>query len=115
MLFMILVKASTNSENENIRDKELMKLMDDYNDQIIKAKIRVMAKGLHPSKEGMRIYFDKSNNKIIENGPFKPTKDVIAGFFLIEVDSKKEAIEWFNKVPDPQGNGEGIIELREVY
>lgn len=116
MLYMIIVKASNNSEGANLPNKELMLKMDQYNDELIEAGIRVMAKGLHPSTEGYRLTFSKEDKEpVLTSGPFLPTKDVVAGFFLIEVSSKEEAMKWFLKVPDPQGNGEGLVELRQVY
>jgi hypothetical protein len=116
MLFLLLVKASNHSEKANLPNPKLMKLMDEYNDNLINAGVRVMAKGLHPSSEGMRIIFDKPDQKpIVQHGPFVPVQDVIAGFFLLEVKTKEEAIYWANQAPDPQGNGEGAYELRQVY
>jgi hypothetical protein len=114
MLFMMIVKASHNSENANLPDSKLMSLMNDYNVELNKAGVRIMAKGLYPSSEGVRVYFTKENTKKIEFGPFKQTNELVAGFFLIEVNSKEEAIEWLKKAPDPQGYGEGQIELRQV-
>lgn len=116
MLYMMIVKASSNSEGANIPNKELMLKMDEYNDELIAAGVRVMAKGLHPSSEGYRLSFPiEQNETILTAGPFKPEKDVVAGLFLIEVSSHEEAMKWFLKVPDPQGNGEGQVELRQVY
>jgi hypothetical protein len=115
MLFMMIVKASKNSEGANLPNRELMLKMDFYNDELTKAGVRVMAKGLHPSSEGVRVYFAKDNTKRLDFGPFNNTNELVAGFFLIEVKTKQEAIEWLKKAPDPQGNGEGQIELRQVY
>ncbi len=89
--------------------------MEQYNQNLLDTGVRVMAKGLHPSSEGIRFLHVKSGEApVIEYGPFEPTKDIVAGFFLIDVKSKEEAIEWARKVPDPMGNGEGQIELRQV-
>ena len=116
MLFMMIVKASKNSEGANLPNKELMEAMDHYNDQLIEAGVRVMAKGLHPTSEGMRLSFKKPGEKpVITYGPFMEAWQQIAGFFLIDVKSKEEAIEWAKRAPDPQGFGEGQIELRQVY
>jgi hypothetical protein len=116
MLFMMIVKASKNSEGANIRQPLLEVMMDQYNQDLIDAGIRVMAKGLHPSSEGVRFsHVESGKEPILNNGPFKPTQDVIAGFFLIDVNTREEAIEWARKVPDPTGNGEGQIELRQVW
>jgi hypothetical protein len=116
MLFMMIVKASKNSEGLNLPNKELMKAMDDYNDELIQAGVRVMAKGLHPSSNGLRISFLNPGQKpVIEVGPFSNINELVAGFFIIDVKSKEEAIYWAMKAPDPQGYGEGQIELRQVY
>lgn len=116
MLFMLIVKASKNSETGNRPNPELNQAMDRFNEELIKADVRVMAKGLHPSSNGMRISFTKPGEKpVITDGPFTETKELIAGFILIDVASKEEAIEWALKMPDPQGYGEGQIELRQVY
>lgn len=116
MLFMMIVKASKNSEGSNMPHKTLMKAMDDYNDELIQAGVRVMAKGLHPSSNGLRISFLNPGEKpIITEGPFPNINELVAGFFLIDVKSKEEAVHWAMKAPDPQGDGEGQIELRQVY
>lgn len=116
MLFMIIVKASTNSEGMNIPQPQLEARMAQYNQDLIQAGIRVMAKGLHPSSEGIRLsYLRPGEEPILSYGPFVPTKEVVAGFFLISVRTKEEAMEWARKVPDPMGNGEGQIELRQVW
>ena len=114
MLFMILVKASPLSENASRPSKESMRLMDEYNDALDAAGVKIMAKGLHPTKEAIRIAFI-GDEKIRSNGPFEPSSEQLAGFFLIEVDSKEEALDWFEKAPDPIGNGQGLIELRQIY
>ena len=116
MLFMMIVKASKNSEGLNLPQPHLEVMMEQYNQNLLDAGVRVMAKGLHPSSEGIRFSHVKSGEEpVIEYGPFEPTKDIVAGFFLIDVKSKEEATEWARKVPDPMGNGEGQIELRQVW
>lgn len=116
MLYMIIVKASKNSENTNLPKPELMAAMDAYNDALAEAGIRVMAKGLHPTKEAVRFSYLSPNEKPVKTyGPFPEPRHLVAGFFLIDVKSKEEALYWAERVPDPQGDGEGEIELREVY
>lgn len=116
MLFMMIVKASKKAEAAKKPNLKLQKQMDDYNEALLKAGIRVMAKGLHPDKEGMRLSFlTPGKPPRLTHGPFKNTHELIAGFFIIEVASKQEAVDWFLKVPDPQGFGEGQVELREIY
>lgn len=116
MLFMLIVKASKNSEAGNLPSSELMEAMDKYNDELVKAGVRVMAKGLHPSSNGIRLSFPESGAKpVVTEGPFAETKELMAGFILIDVKSREEAIEWAMRMPDPQGYGEGQIELRQVF
>jgi len=116
MLFMLIVKASLNSENANRPKPGLEEAMDRYNEALVEAKVRVMAKGLHPSSEGIRLSYPQHNGKpVITEGPFPNPQDIIAGFFLIDVKSKEEALEWAMKLPDPQGDGEGHAELRQVF
>ena len=116
MLFMIIVKASKNSEAGNLPSPELREAMNKYNDELAKAGVRVMAKGLHPSSNGIRIsYPEHGENPVVTDGPFPETNELIAGFILIDVKSKEEAIEWAKRMPDPQGHGEGQIELRQVF
>jgi len=116
MLFMMIIKASKNSEGANLPDKQLMLAMDEYNDQLDAAGVKVMAKGLQPSSNGLRFSFTTPGEPaIITEGPFENPNTLVAGFFLIDVKSKEEAIYWAKKAPDPQGNGEGQIELRQLY
>lgn len=115
MLFMILVKSSKVSESGGMPSESLRNAMSAYNQTLIDAGVRVMAKGLYPSDEGIRISYPvEGEAPTVENGPFSEAKDIIAGFILIEVDSKEEAIKWAMKMPDPHGLGEGQIELRQV-
>lgn len=116
MLFMLIVKASKNSEAGNLPSSELIEAMNKYNEDLVKAGVRVMAKGLQPSSNGIRISYPKPGEKpVVTEGPFTETKDLIAGFILIDVNSKEEAMEWAMNMPDPQGYGEGQIELRQVF
>ncbi|MCC3373599.1 YciI family protein [Cohnella sp. REN36] len=116
MLFMLIVKASNNSEAGNLPSSELIEAMARYNEELVKAGVRVMAKGLHPSSNGIRFTFPNPGEKpVVTDGPFTETKELIAGFILIEVKSREEAIEWAMRMPDPQGHGEGQIELRQVF
>ncbi|WKA57038.1 YciI family protein [Planococcus shenhongbingii] len=116
MQFMLIVKASTNTEVGNSQSPELIEAMSKYNEELLKAGVRVMAKGLHPSSNGMRISYSKPGEKpVVTNGPFSETKELIAGFILIDVKSREEAVEWAMRMPDPMGNGEGQIELRQLH
>ncbi|MED3572661.1 YciI family protein [Cytobacillus praedii] len=112
MLFMLIVKASKNSEAGNLPSLELREAMTKYNEELVKAGVRVMAKGLHPSSNGIRLLYPKQGEKpVVTDGPFTET---IAGFILIDVKSREEAIDWAMLMPDPQGHGEGQIEVRQV-
>lgn len=116
MLFMLIVKSSKNSEAGNRPSLELMEAMDKYNKELIEAGVRVMAKGLKPSSSGIRIsYPNSAENPVVTEGPFTEPENVVAGFILIDVNSREEAIGWAMRMPDPQGGGEGQVELREVF
>ncbi|TJY43312.1 YciI family protein [Cohnella pontilimi] len=116
MLFMLIVKASKNSEGGNLPNLELNEAMTKYNEELVQAGVRVMAKGLHPSSNGIRLSFPEPGGKpVVTDGPFTESKELIAGFILIDVKSREEAIEWAMRMPDPQGYGEGQIELRQVF
>lgn len=116
MLFMLIVKASANSEAGQLPSPELREAMTRYNEELVQAGVRVMAKGLHPSSNGMRISFPEPGGEpVVMEGPFGATEELIAGFILIEVKSKEEAVQWAMRMPDPQGFGEGQIELRQVF
>ncbi|WP_299739000.1 YciI family protein [uncultured Rossellomorea sp.] len=116
MLFMMIVKASKNSEAGNLPNPELIESMTKYNEALVKAGVRVAAKGLHPSSNGIRLSYPEPGGKpVLTAGPFPETAELVAGFFLIDVKSRKEAIEWAMRMPDPQGHGEGQIELRQVF
>ncbi|MGB7998508.1 MAG: YciI family protein [Anaerobacillus sp.] len=116
MLFMLVVKASKNSEAGKLPSSELMDAMTKYNEDLVKAGVRVAAKGLHPSSNGLRLSYPKPGGKpVVTEGPFTESKELIAGFILIDVKSREEAVEWAMQMPDPQGYGEGQIELRQVF
>lgn len=116
MLFMLIVKASKNSEAGNLPSPALMDAMSKYNEELVEAGVRVLAKGLHPSSNGIRISFPNPGEKpVVAEGPFTESNDLVAGFILIEVKSREEAIAWAMRMPDPQGDGEGQIELRQVF
>ncbi|MGO1059552.1 YciI family protein [Planococcus sp. FY231025] len=116
MLFMLIVKASPSSEGGKRPSTELMDAMSTYNEELMEAGVRVMAKGLHPSSNGIRLSYVKPGEKpLMTEGPFANPKEVISGFILIDVESREEAIKWAMQMPDPIGNGEGEVELRQVF
>jgi hypothetical protein len=112
MLFMMLVKGS---KAEHQPDAALEEAMDRYNEELVAAGVRIMAKGLHPDSEGIRVSYPRPGEApVVTHGPFG-SDDPVAGFFLIDVKSKEEAVAWAVRVPDPIGHGEGQVELRQVY
>ena len=115
MLFMLLIKASQNSEAGHQPPAELVFAMQKFNEDLVAAGVRVMAKGLHPSADAIRISYPVAGDQpIVSNGPFPADGNLVAGFFLFDVASKEDAIAWAMKAPDPQGFGEEQLELRQV-
>ena len=115
MRFMMLVKASKDSEAGAMPDDRLIAAMTKYNEEMAKAGILLDLAGLQPSSKGARIKFSGGKPTIID-GPFPETKDLIAGYWLIQVNSKQEAIDWAKRCPSPHGEGaEGEIEPRQVF
>ena len=115
MRFMMLVKASKASEAGAMPDDSLIAAMTKYNEEMAKAGILLDLAGLQPSSKGARIKFADGRPTIVD-GPFAETKELIAGYWLIQVKSKEEAIDWAKRCPSPHGEGaEGEIELRQVF
>lgn len=115
MRFMMIVKATKDSEAGIMPSQELVDAMMKYNEELVKAGVLLAAEGLHASSNGIRISYPEPGGKPrVVDGPFTESKELIAGFTLIEVKSREEAIEWAMRMPDPHGNGEGVIELRQV-
>ena len=113
MRFMVLVKASKDSEAGVMPDTKLLTEMGKYNEELVKAGILLAGEGLHPSSKGVRVRFSGSKRTVID-GPFSETKELVAGFWLWQVKSKEEAIEWLKRCPNPMP-GESEIELRQVF
>ena len=111
MRFMILVKADKNSEAGVLPDKKILTEMGQFNEQLVKAGVMLAGEGLHPSSKGVRVRFDGSKRTVID-GPFAETKELIAGFWLWQVKSKQEAIEWLKRAPFDGGTE---IEIRQVF
>jgi len=115
MRFMMIIKSTKESEAGILPSRELVEAMNDYNEEMIDAGVMVAAEGLQPSSKGARVHF-KGGKRTITDGPFPETKELIAGFWIIEVDSLEEAIDWARRVPDPMEKGaEAQIEIRKVY
>ena len=113
MRFMILVKADKNSEAGVLPDEKLLTDMGKYNEELVKAGVLLAAEGLQASSKGARVKFS-GNKRTVVDGPFAETKELIAGFWLIQVKSKEEAIEWVKRVPF-SGDTEAVIEIRQVF
>jgi hypothetical protein len=114
MRFMILVKASRDSEAGKMPSRELLEAMGQYNEELAKAGILVAGEGLHPSSKGARVRFSGDRRTVVE-GPFPETKDLIAGFWLWQVKSKQEAIDWVKRCPNPMPGTEAEIEIRQIF
>ncbi|HEX6038487.1 YciI family protein [Longimicrobium sp.] len=114
MKFMIIVKADQNSEAGIMPPTELLAEMGRYNEALVKAGVLLAGEGLHPSSKGARVRFSGDTRTVID-GPFTETKELIAGFWLIQVKSKEEAIEWVKRAPNPMPGTESEIEIRQVF
>jgi hypothetical protein len=113
MRFMVIVRATRESEAGELPSTELLEAMSKYNEELAKAGILLMGEGLHPSSKGARVRFNGSERSVVD-GPFAETQELIAGFWLWEVGSKDEAIEWVKRCPNPM-EGESEIEIRQVF
>jgi hypothetical protein len=113
MKFMVMVKATADSESGVMPSEELLTAMTRYNEDLVKAGVLLAAEGLQPSSKGARVRFSGSKRTVID-GPFTETKELIAGFWLIQVSSQEEAIEWVKRCPNPM-EGESEIEIRQVF
>lgn len=113
MRFMILIKSDEKIEAGVLPSEELFAAMGKYNEELVKAGVLLAGEGLHPSSKGARVRFSGGKTTVID-GPFTEAKELIAGFWLIQVKSKEEAIEWVKRVPNPEDQ-EGEIEIRQVF
>ena len=113
MKFMIIMKANKNTEAGVMPSEKVLTEMGKYNEELVKAGVLLAGEGLHPSAKGSRVRFSGSKRTVID-GPFPETKELVAGFWLIQVSSKEEAIEWVKRIPNPDGD-EFEIEVRQVF
>jgi len=113
MRFMVIVKATKESEAGVLPDEKLLAAMRKYNEELVKAGVMLAGEGLHPSSKGARVRFSGATRTVID-GPFAETKELIAGFWLWKVKSKAEAIDWLKRCPNPFP-GEAEIEIRQVF
>src|SRR3990172_7947639 len=113
MRVMVIVKADKNSEAGVLPDEKLLTEMGKFNEELVKAGVLLAAEGLHPSLKGARVKFSGAKRTVVD-GPFAETKELIAGFWLWQVKSMQEAIEWVKHCPNPM-KGESEIEIRRVF
>lgn len=113
MKFMVLVKATADSEAGVMPSEQLLAEMGQYNEELVKAGIMQAGEGLHPSAKGARVRFSGKNRTVID-GPFSETKELVAGFWIWECESLQEAIAWVKRCPNPMP-GDSELEIRQVF
>jgi len=113
MKVMVIVKATAESEAGAMPSEQMLTEMGNYNEELVKAGIMLAGEGLHPSSKGKRVLFS-GRNRTVTDGPFAETKELIAGFWLWQVKSMDEAVEWVKRCPNPM-NEESTIEIRQVF
>jgi hypothetical protein len=111
MRFMVIVKANQDSEAGVMPDRKILEAMGKYNEELVKAGVMLAGEGLHPTSKGVRVKFD-GDKRIVTDGPFPETKELIAGFWLWKVKSKQEAVDWLKRAPFDGGTE---IELRQIF
>jgi hypothetical protein len=111
MRYMVIVKADENSEKGVLPTEQELAEMGAYNEQLVKAGVMLAGEGLHPSSKGARVRFDKDGGTTVIDGPFAETKELVAGFWILEVSSREEVIEWVKKAPFKGTD----IEIRPVF
>jgi hypothetical protein len=110
---MVLVKADTNSEAGVMPSEKLLADMGRYNEELMKAGVLLAGEGLHPSSKGARVKFSGAKRTVVD-GPFPETKDLVCGFWILQVKSREEALEWVKRCPNPM-EGETELEIRQVF
>jgi hypothetical protein len=113
MRVMVMIKANEQSEAGEMPSEELLAQMQQYNEELVKAGVLLAGEGLHPSNKGARVRFSGDKRTVVD-GPFTETKELVAGFWLFDVASKEEAIEWVKRCPNPMDE-ESEIEIRQVF
>ncbi|MDB5172841.1 MAG: dehydrogenase [Phycisphaerales bacterium] len=114
MRFMAIVKANKESEAGVLPDPQLLEAMGKFNEELVKAGVMLAGEGLQPSSKGARVRFS-GNKRTVIDGPFSETKELVAGFWLLQVKSKEEAIEWIKRSPNPFPGADSEIEIRQVF
>jgi hypothetical protein len=111
MRYMVIVKASEDTEKGVMPTEQELAEMGAFNEELVKAGVMLAGEGLHPSSKGARVRFDKDGNTTVVDGPFAETKELIAGFWILEVSSREEVIEWVRKAPFRDDE----LEIRQVF
>jgi hypothetical protein len=114
MRVMAIVKASKDSEAGRMPSEELLAAMGDFNEEMVKAGVLLAGEGLQPSSKGVRVSFGGDGERTVIDGPFAETKELIAGYWLMQVRSFEEAVEWIKRCPNPHDE-QGEIEIRQVF
>ncbi len=114
MRVMVIVKATKNSEAGVMPHEKLLTDMGKFNEELVKAGVILAGDGLHPSAKGKRVHFAGGKKSVID-GPFAETKELIAGFWIWQVKSMDEAVEWARRCPDPMPGEESVLEIRPVF
>jgi hypothetical protein len=113
MRVMVIIKATERSEAGEMPSQELLEQMTAFNEELVRAGVMLAGEGLHPSSKGVRVEFSGTERKVID-GPFAETKELLAGYWLWQVKSMDEAIEWVKRIPNPEGE-HGVVEIRRVF
>jgi hypothetical protein len=111
---IVMIKATPESEAGVMPSQELLTQMLEFNEELVKAGVMLGGDGLHPSSKGVRVAFSGSERKVID-GPFTETKELLAGYWVLQVKSMDEAIEWVKRIPNPDPGTEAVVEIRPVF
>ncbi len=114
MRVMVVIKATQSSEAGTMPSEKLLAEMEEFNEELVRAGVMLAGEGLRPSSEGKRVVFSRGKKTVVD-GPFAETKELIAGFWLWQVRSIDEALEWVRRCPDPMPGEESVIEIRPVF
>src|SRR5438132_8592008 len=114
MRVMVIIKATKDSETGILPDEKLLTEMGKYNEELVKAGVMLAGEGLHPSSRGARVKFS-GNKRTVIDGPFTETKELVAGFWILQCKSKEECVEWVKRCPNPMPGTESEIEIRQIF
>ena len=114
MKFMVIIKADKSSETGEMPSQQLLEDMTTFNEELVKAGVMLAGEGLHPSSKGARVKFS-GDKRLVTDGPFPETRELVAGFWIFKVHSLQEAIDWVKKIPNPMPGTESEVEIRQVF